>query len=564
MASQKVTKMNIVGTNQEQIFEKIQHSIAGDLHIDEPTLTKFEHDASMFEVKPKAVIFPKNVDDVKSIVKLVSQNKLQNSHLSITARSAGTDMSGGAINDSIILVFDKYFKHIGPFQGNSVWAEPGVHYKQFEKATLKHKLIFPSYPASREICAMGGIVSNNSGGEKSLAYGKTEHHVKGLRVILSDGNEYQFEPLDKTQLQTKLKQQNFEGELYRKIYKLVDKNYDLIKQSKPQVSKNSTGYNLWNVWDRDNEVFDMGALFVGAQGTLGLVTKAKLELVKRQTKSGMMVIYTHSLDNLPELINTVVPLKPTSFEAFDEHTFALSLKFFPKFRKTLGWKKFIKLAFSFIPDLWLLRKGLPKFIMLVEFEGNTKKEINDKLDELETKIKDLDITFEKAKTKLNTQKFWLMRRESFNLLRHNVKDRHTAPFIDDFVIPPKTLPEFWPKLTKILDKYELLYTIAGHMGDGNFHIIPLMDLNNEKERAKLEPCQKEVNKLVISYGGSISGEHNDGMVRGPFLKNMYSPKMIQLFHEVKNIFDPQNIFNPHKKTDASWKYSYSHIRRGFE
>jgi FAD/FMN-containing dehydrogenase len=532
--------------NQQSIFEEIAQNITGELVLDDKTLTKFEHDTSMFEIKPQAVVFPKNINDVESIVKIVAENKARHPELSITARSAGTDMSGGAINDSIILVFDKYFTHIGPFRGQNVWTEPGVHYKQFEKATLKHKLIFPSYPASREICAMGGIVSNNSGGEKSLAYGKTENHVTEIRAVLSDGNEYEFGPLSKTQLQAKLHQKNFEGELYRKIYKLVDENYELIKKSRPQVSKNSTGYNVWNVWDRDKEIFDMGALLVGAQGTLGLVTAAELGLVEHKTKSALLIMYVPSLEQLPDIINTVVPFKPTSFEAFDEHTFALSLKFFPSFRKTLGCK------------------GLPKFIMLVEFEGDSKAEVNNKIDQLAKQLDRFDLTSEKAKTKINTQKYWLMRRESFNLLRHNVKHRHTAPFIDDLVVPPQNLPQFWPKLTKILEKYDLLYTIAGHMGDGNFHIIPLMDLSDPKERAKLEPCQKQVNELVISYGGSISGEHNDGLVRGPFLSHMYSPAMMHICREIKTIFDAHNIFNPHKKTDASWKYSFSHIRQGFE
>ncbi len=541
----------------------IAHSIVGEVCSDDQTLTQFEHDASMFEIKPTAVVYPKNVDDVKEIVKTVVNKKAHRPDISITARSAGTDMSGGAINDSLIVVFDKYFKHIGPFHGRTVWTEPGVHYKQFEKSTLKHKLIFPSYPASREICAMGGIVANNSGGEKSLAYGKTENHVKAIRAVLADGNEHEFGPLNKAQLQAKMRQKGFEGELYRKIYELAEENYELIKQARPKVSKNSTGYNIWNVWNREAGIFDMSALLVGAQGTLGLITAAQLSLVPHKAKTSLLIIYTSSLSQLPDIINTVVPFKPTSFEAFDEHTFALSLKFFPSFRKTLGWKKFIRLALSFIPDLWLLRKGLPKFIMLVEFEGESKAEVNQKLEHLTDVLGHFDLTMERAKTKLNTQKYWIMRRESFNLLRHNIKDRHTAPFIDDFVVPPQKLPEFWPKLTKILRHYDLLYTIAGHMGDGNFHIIPLMNLSDPNERAKLEPCQKEVNELVISFGGSISGEHNDGLVRGPFLSHMYSSEMMNIFREIKYIFDPQNIFNPHKKTDASWKYSFSHIRKGF-
>ena len=156
-----------------------------------------------------------------------------------------------------------------------------------------------------------------------------------------------------------------------------------------------------------------------------------------------------------------------------------------------------------------------------------------------------------------------MRRESFNLLRSKVHDKHTAPFIDDMVVPPERLSEFLPRLRRIIKKYKLMATIAGHLGDGNFHVIPLMKIEDAKERAKLEPAMKEVNTLVIKYGGSVSGEHNDGLIRGPWLQQMYSPSVLGYMKELKALYDPYNIFNPRKKTDADWDYSFKHIRKNF-
>ena len=171
--------------------------------------------------------------------------------------------------------------------------------------------------------------------------------------------------------------------------------------------------------------------------------------------------------------------------------------------------------------------------------------------------------FEETPTELSSEKFWLMRRKSFQLLRTKVKDKHTAPFIDDFVVNPEHLIEFLPKLRKIIKKYKLLATISGHLGDGNFHVIPLMKLEDYSDRRKLLPAMKEVNQLVLKYGGSLSGEHNDGLVRGPWLKEMYGDEMLEIFKRTKYIFDPENIFNPHKKADADWDYSFSHIRDHF-
>lgn len=541
----------------------IRKIFKGDISSSTKARRLYSHDTSLFEVKPEAVLFPKDAADVKALVRYVSAHKKSQPQLSITARSGGTDMSGGAINDSLILVFERYFKRIGSVQDDRIEVEPGVYYRDFEPVTLRSKKLLPSYPASRGICALGGMISNNSGGEKSLAYGKTEDYVTRLKVVLSDGNEYEVKPLNSTELKQKMSQKDFEGKVYRDIFALIDKNYDLLKSAKPRVSKNSTGYLLWDVYDRKTDTFDLTKIFIGAQGTLGLITDIEVRLVQAKANTGMLVAYVPSLDRLGELIKTVVKHKPTSFETFDDHTFGLAIRFFPTFRKTLGWGEFIKLALALIPDVLMLYKGMPKLIMLVEFEGEDTAEIEAKLDKLKTDLAPFDLAMTKAETEAKSRKYWLMRRESFNLLRKNVKDKHTAPFIDDLIVPPEHMPEFLPKLRPILEKYDLLYTIAGHMGDGNFHIIPLMDLTQKSERDKITKCMKEVNELVISYKGSLSGEHNDGLIRGPFLPQMYSPKVIKLFHEAKQIFDPQNIFNPHKKIDANWDWSYRHMRDRF-
>lgn len=555
---------------QKRSAKKIPTEIAdigkgfrGDIRVDNKARRFYSHDTSLFEIKPQAVLFPKDVKDVKNIVKYVSRHKKDQPELSITARSGGTDMSGGAINDSLIMVFERYFKRIGEVKDDRIEVEPGVYYRDFEPITLKSKKLLPSYPASRGICALGGMISNNSGGEKSLAYGKTENYVTKLKVVLADGNEYEVKPLNKVELKAKLAQKDYEGEIYRQVFNLVNKNYNLLKNAKPKVSKNSTGYLLWDIYDKKTGIFDLTKVFIGSQGTLGMVTDIEVRLVEAKPHSGLLVAYVPSLDHLGAIIEDVVPLGPTSFETFDDHTFGLAIRFFPTFRKTLGWKEFIKLALSLIPDVLMLYKGMPKLIMMVEFEGENEEEIKAKLDTVRDKLKPYDLAMQEAETEAKSRKYWLMRRESFNLLRKNVKDKHTAPFIDDLVVPPQQMVEFLPKLRPILEKYDLLYTIAGHMGDGNFHIIPLMDLTKKSERDKITVCMKEVDELVISFKGSLSGEHNDGLIRGPFLDQMYSPEVIKLFHDVKNIFDPQNIFNPHKKIDAKWDYSYKHMRDHF-
>ena len=528
----------------------------------------YSHDASMFELRPQLIVSPKHARDVETLIKLIAATKSSIPDLSLTARSAGTDMSGGAINDSIIADFTKHFTRIEDVTLTTAHAEPGVFYRDFEVATLQHGSLMPSYPASRDLCTIGGMVNNNAGGEKSLEFGKTENFVTELKVVFADGIERSVKPLSKAELDKKMSQEDFEGKVYRELFELVDKNYTDIKAAKPHVSKNSTGYNLWDVWDRESGVFDLTKLIVGAQGTLCLTTDIHFRLVPARPHSGLLVLFLHDIDDLGELIPKVLEHKPATFESFDDATLKLSIKFMPYFLKMLGLKAFIKLLIGLIPDGLQLLHGIPKLILMIEFNGETEEEVREKIKALHRELKQhrarYEINgFEEDATEGKSEKFWIMRRQSFNLLRHKVKDKHTAPFIDDLVVNPPYLTEFLPKIRAIIRKYHLFATIAGHMGDGNFHIIPLMKLEDPKERAKLLPAMKEVDELVLRYHGVLSGEHNDGLVRGPWLEQAYGKKVLGYFRRAKDIMDPDGIFNPHKKATADWDYSFGHIRDHF-
>lgn len=536
----------------------------GEVDISAETLDFYSHDASLFELRPQVVAFPQDANDIKAAIQFVNEHRAENPELNITPRSRGTDMSGGAIGQSIVLDISKHMNKLEEVTPQTAHVQPGMLYREFDIETLKQGSILPSYPASRDLASIGGMVSNNSGGEKSLEFGKTDNFVTELNVVLSDGNEYTIKPLNRDELNAKMGQDDFEGNLYRRTFELLDANYDEILAAAPKVSKDSTGYHLWNVWNRDTGIFDLTKLFVGAQGTLGIVSDVHVNLVPKPAHSGTLVCYMRTIDQLGEVIPTVLAHKPASFESFDDNTLWLCFKFFFSFIKKLGLWTWIKLALQLIPDGVMLIRGVPQLVLLIEFTGESVDEVRHKIHQTKIDLQKYAFTYmEEDETEAKSRKFWLMRRESFNLLRSKVKDKHTAPFIDDFIVPPARLTEFLPKLRVIIKKYNLLATIAGHMGDGNFHVIPLMKIEDPKERAKLEPAMKEVNDLVIHYGGSVSGEHNDGMIRGPWLEQMYSPSVLGYMREMKQLYDPNNIFNPKKKTDATWDFSFSHIREKF-
>ncbi len=553
------------------LLEEVKNLIEGEVSATEADLNLFSHDASIFEVKPELVVKPKNVNDIKKLVSFVSKKKESRPNLSLTARAAGSDMSGGPLNESIIVDFMAHLNKIHEIGDSYAIVEPGVFYRDFENEALKKGLLFPSYPASKSLCALGGIVANNAGGEKSLSYGKTEKYVRELEVVLSDGNEYVFRPLTVDELEQKKKQINFEGEIYRKTYELLEMNYDVIQKAKPDVSKNSAGYYLWNVWD--GKTFDLTKLFVGSQGTLGLVTKIKLGLVRAKKHSKLFVMFLRDLSPLGDLVNEVMKFKPESFEAYDDQTLKLAVRFFPDMvRKMKG--NALSLFFRFIPEaLMILTGGMPKLVLIAEFTGDDEKEIDRKLEEVRSQVRSkFNVKTLITHTAAESEKYWTIRRESFSLLRKHVGDKHTAPFIDDVVVHVEQLPAFLPKLNELVGQYKgLTYTIAGHAGDANFHVIPLMDFRKEENRRAIPELSEKVYELIASMRGSITGEHNDGLIRTPYLKKMFSPEILELFEKTKKIFDPQNIFNPGKKVPStgsgqagSFDYAMSHIRKTYE
>lgn len=543
------------------ICDEIKKIVRGEVLSDEKTLKNYSCDYSIFEVKPQVVVLPKDKEDIKNLVKFVAQRREKGENISLTARSAGTDMTGGPLNDSIIVDF-KALNHIKEITNDYVVVEPGLYFRELEEKLTARGLMYPPYPASKDLCAIGGIIMNNSGGEKSLRFGKSENYVLELKMILRDGEEHTFRPLSLGLLHLKQKEKSLEGEIYAKLYNLIEKNYEIIKAAKPAVSKNSAGYFLWNVLDKTKNTFDITKILVGSQGTLGLLTEAKLKVIKSTRYEELVVIFLKDLNLVPVIVNHLLKFNPESIESYDDRTFKLALKFLPSLLKLMKGN-LLKLALKFLPEIYLILKGgLPKIVVLASFSSDEKSSLEKVVAEVVQELKNFPVQVKVAKDWQGQQKYWTIRRQSFNLLHSRVKGLEAAPFVDDIIVKPEYLPEFLPKVNAILDKYKnnLIYTIAGHLGDGNFHIIPLMDLKNPETRKIILKISEEVYELTIKYGGSITAEHNDGLIRSPYLSKMYGEKIINLFEEVKNIFDPLNIFNPRKKVNSSFTYLLEHIK----
>lgn len=519
---------------------------------DEALRKKYSRDASVFEMKPEIIAIPTDTDDIKSLVKFVAKEKKHDSSISLSVRAAGTCMSGGSLTQSILIQTDRLdkIKEVGK---DYAIVQPGVYFRDFAEVIGRRDLKYPPFPSSWRLCTVGGIVANNTGGEMTLQYGKTEEFVEKLKVVLADGEEYEIKKLTPEELEKKTKLDNFEGEFYKKLFNLLEKNKETIEKSKPVVSKNSAGYNIWKIWD--GKVFDLPKLFTGSQGTLGIITEITFRLVKKQNHKRLILVFLRDFDKVPLLVRMVSQYKPASFESFDHYTTKLAIKYFLEFGKSLKTNRLETLKL-FLPDLLMAAsKRIPKLTLMIQFEADTRAEVDESTRKLSYDLSLIkDISYKVAGRK-EAEKYWAIRHDSFKLLKERVKGMYASPFIDDTVVPIEVLPQYFMEVYKILEKEKLLYTIAGHIGNGNFHIIPLMDLSKKEEREKIWDTNEKIFRLTWKYHGSNSGEHNDGLIRAPYLEDQFGKVVYKIFKDIKEIFDPEEILNPKKKIGVTREYA---------
>jgi FAD/FMN-containing dehydrogenase len=470
-----------------------------------------------------------------------------------------------------------------------------MFYRDFEKITLEKGMILPCYTASKMINAVGGMFGNNSAGERTLKYGKTEDYILESKVVFEDGNEYVVKPLTLEELQKKIAQNDFEGDVYKKVFDLIETNKEEIQNAKPNVHKNSAGYYIWNVMHGKQQemqnsaaftlpgvpggsyadqnsaspaCFDLNKLLVGSQGTLGIATEITFKLIPESPYRKLFVVFLRDIHLLPDLVNKILKHNPETLESYDDKTFFLVLKYIKDFAKLLGFKNLFRLLFSFGPEMVMtLKHGFPKLILLVEFTGSTQEEADEAALKAYLELKDIHrIGVHLTRDAFEAKKYWTIRHEAFNLIRYHLKKVKSKPFIDDVIVRPEKLPEFFPELYKILNDYKkrMTFAVGGHAGDGNLHIYTLVNPKDPNLKEMVMQVSERVYSLVASLGGSITAEHNDGLIRTAYLDKMFSEKTLSIFKQIKEIFDPLYILNPRKKVmtedkDKSVAYMTSHI-----
>jgi FAD/FMN-containing dehydrogenase len=496
-------------------------------------IEKCSTDASIFKVVPSGVVEVKSWTDVSDHIKL---------NRKFSVRAAGTCMSGGSLTEDLVLdilnmcemgeverVSDVSGVQGGGFAA-ALWCETGTMIRDLLSKLEKENLFFAPYTSSKNLCTLGGMLGNNSSGEKSLTYGPTSKNVTELKVILNmpelKGEIYHTK-------EKSLEDQNLYN-FEKEILKILIENKDIIKNNKVNTHKNAAGYNVWDIIDFEKGTFNLTPLFIGSQGTLGVIAKAKIKTYNILNHAHMLVVPLEHIHDLPAVVSVCVESGSTSVECFDNETYALAM-----------------IHMRQDADLAILAKN-KKIVIFAEFCNNDENVNMQKIKALQDILHTKNIKSYNIKTdengKRESEAYWNIRRASFKLLKDFAPTGYKAiPIIEDTIVSLEHYDDYLKELLEIVYKYDMRYTYAGHIGDGSIRLIPLIKKDQPNAAENILNMADEVYALVKKYNGSISCDHNDGLARTYALNDFYKPEIIDIFTQIKNILDPEHILNPGKK-----------------
>lgn len=528
----------------KKIARELGGLLVGEVSDDQQTREYFSTDGSIFAIEPGLVIYPKSERDVVLTVKYLDEKARDGEVIGITARGKGTDRGGAALGGGAILVFPAHMKNLVNVDKKNITVKPGMVYSHLQGILHSHGRFLPPYPASMDFSTIGGAVANNAAGEKTVKYGSTRDYVEALRVVLASGDVIETGRLSKRELAKKKLQDDFEGHIYRAIDNLIERNKHLIANAEPRTSKNAAGYNLVDVKGRDGS-FDLSQLIVGSQGTLGIVTEVTLKHEEWNPDTMLLAGFFDSTSKAAEAIKAIMPLGPSALEMVDYHLLDFLKKHKPEQIKGL------------VPE------KLPQIALLVEFD-NAKSRVREKKAKRVAKIfKQLTYDSRYATDPEEQDALWKIRRGAAAVIWMSSGSKKALPVIEDGVVQPDKMPEFLDAVYGLFKRYRLEIAVWGHAGNANFHLQPLMNLSSAKDRGRILDLADEFYKLVIKMGGSTSGQHNDGIMRAPYLKRLYGAEMYRLFEEVKQIFDPLGILNPNVKIGVTEEYAATKMRHDY-
>ncbi len=518
-----------------KVAHYLQEHLVGEVMTGTDVRRYFATDASIFQLPPALVVYPRNENDVRKTARFTWQLAERGRVIPITARGSGSDQTGAAIGTGIMLVFPAHMNRILELDTklNTVVIEPGINYGKLQQTLHTHGRFLPPYPASMEYSTVGGAIANNSSGDKSLKYGDTRKYVKSLRFVLANGEVIITKRLSKRELNKKLGLATFEGEIYRSIDTLLEDNADLVSRTKLNVFKNNAGYSLTDVKRKDGS-FDLTPLIVGSQGTLGLVTEAQLHTEAHNPQTTLIFATFASINSASEAVKQLRRYSdsPSAIEMVDGRLLEQIHSLNPN--QTKG----------------VIDEPFPAVALIVEFD-NPDRKLSKHVKYAEKVLHNYATQVQITTNPEKQQLFWKIREISSSILTHNEGLQVAVPIVDFGSVPLEELEAYINSIHQLFKDNTTRVGVWGHAGVATLHAQPKLNLAHVGDRQKAFRMLDEWHKMLISFGGTISSESGDGRMHTPYLEALYGKDIIDLFRKVKNVFDPYGTLNPGVKFDTA-------------
>ena len=507
---------------------ELRGCIEGEVRFDEISRALYSTDASVYQIKPAGVVVPKNREDILRAAAVCRRLRVP-----ITMRGGGTSQAGQAIGEGLQIDTSKHYNRVLEVNAAERWArvEPGIVLDELNAELAPLGMRFAPDISTASRATIGGMIANNSSGARSVYFGITRDHVLELTVLLSDGSVVDFRDMSRAEVPAG---DSLEARCYAKVLSLAAEHAGEVERRYPKILRRVGGYNLDEYVDASRPV-NLAKMIVGSEGTLGIVLEAKVRLVALpKAKAVMVILFADLLESLaaaPVILNH----KPSAIEVMDK-------AILDNTRQNAALEK-IRAGFV---------KGDPESMLCVEFYGDSKEELPLRLAALEADLRERGFGYHyHRETEPAAQaKIWSLREAALGLSMATKEDAKSISFVEDTAVAPEKLSAFIGRFLEIVHAHDTTAGIYAHASVGCLHVRPVVNMKTADGVKKFESIASSVADLVLEFGGALSGEHGDGLVRSPFMSRMFGPVLYEAFREIKRRFDPEGLFNPGKITDA--------------
>jgi len=525
---------------ENKLFKQLAHEMQGEFLWDISSRLQYATDASAYREIPDAVALPKNKHDLKKLIAFATNNKMP-----LIPRAAGTSLAGQVVGKGIIVDISRYWGKIIELNIDEKWVkvEPGVILDELNQYLKPHGLFFAPETSTSNRCMIGGMVGNNACGLHSIIYGSTRDHTISVKMMLDDGIEYEFSPISKDEFHKKRLQKDREGHIYQQINTLLSnkKNAEEIENQFPHksIKRRNTGYAIDlllsnEIFGTSKQQFNFCKLIAGSEGTLGFITEVKLNLIPLPpSQKALVCVHLNTREHAFRANLIALKYNPGAVEMMDNLILECTKGNIEQNRNRF----FIK--------------GAPGAILIVEFARNTRQEIENIAINMQREMEDADFGYHfPIVWNEDTTRVWALRKAGLGVLSNIEGDAKPVSLVEDTAIRVEDLPKYMDEFAGIMANHNLDCVYHAHIGSGELHLRPILNLKDENDVKLFRTIAFEVAHLVKKYRGSMSGEHGDGRLRGELIPILVGDKVYQLMREVKTAWDPSSIFNPNKIVDT--------------